>query len=124
MLRALYDYGIKNGLAIPPGFEHKAIRAYIVLSKNGDFLGIEQPKSETQICPDIGSLANSPDKCNPLAEKAEIILAVSPKEAKNVEIEEKKADKLKKQQNNIIKKISFIKCSKAAQNMSRCIGYV
>ncbi len=109
MLRALYDYGIKNGLAIPPGFEHKAIRAYIVLSKNGDFLGIEQPKSETQICPDIGSLANSPDKCNPLAEKAEIILAVSPKEAKNVEIEEKKADKLKKQQNNIIKKNFFHK---------------
>ena len=105
----MYDYGIKNGLAIPPGFSHKAIRAYIVLSKNGDFLGIEQPKNETQICPDIGSLANSPDKCHPIAEKAEIILAVNPDETVDVEIEKKKADKLKKQQNNIIKKNFFHK---------------
>lgn len=74
MLRALYDYGIRNGLAIPPGFLQKDIRAYICLTAEGEFLGIEQYKKDTQVCPDIGSLAQSPDKCNPLAEKAEIIL--------------------------------------------------
>ena len=75
MLRALYDYGIRNGLAIPPGFLQKDIRAYICLTVEGEFLGIEQYKKDTQVCPDIGSLANSPDKCNPLAEKAGVILA-------------------------------------------------
>ena len=74
MLRALYDYGIRNGLAIPPGFLQKDIRAYICLTAEGEFLGIEQYKKDPQVCPDIGSLANSPDKCNPLAEKAAVIL--------------------------------------------------
>lgn len=74
MLKALYDYGIQNGLAIPPGFMRKTIRAYILLSAPGDYLGIQQCIDDNLICPDIGSLANSPDKCNPLAEKAEIIL--------------------------------------------------
>lgn len=75
MLKALYDYGIRNGLAIPPGFLQKDIRAYICLSAGGEFLGIEQYKKDPQVCPDIGSLANSPDKCNPLAEKASVVLA-------------------------------------------------
>lgn len=74
MLKALYDYGIQNGLAIPPGFMKKPIRGYILLSATGDYLGIQQCKEEKQICPDVGSLANGPDKCNPLAEKAEIVL--------------------------------------------------
>lgn len=74
MLKALYDYGIRNGLAIPPGFMRKPIRAYILLSASGDYLGIQQCENESRVCPDIGSLANSPDKCNPLAEKAEIVL--------------------------------------------------
>ena len=76
MLKALYDYGIRNGLAIPPGFVRKEIKAYISLSADGSFLGIEQyDEKEIQICPDIGSLANGPSKCNPLAEKASIILS-------------------------------------------------
>lgn len=74
MLKALYDYGLQNGLSIPPGFMRKPIRGYILLSANGDYLGIQQCKDENRICPDIGSLANGPDKCNPLAEKAEIVL--------------------------------------------------
>ena len=75
MLKALYDYGIRNALALPPGFVKKKIRAYICLSESGKLLGIELcGKDETQICPDIGSLANGPDKCNPLAEKTSVIL--------------------------------------------------
>lgn len=80
MLRALYDYGIRNHLAVPPGFLRKNIRAYICLSESGKFLGIEQcGKGELQICPDIGSLAKSQDKCNPLAEKASVVLGESGK---------------------------------------------
>lgn len=78
MLKALYDYGIRNRLTIPPGFLRKSIRAYICLSAGGKFLAIEQcGKDETRICPDIGSRANGPDKCNPLAEKAAVILGDS-----------------------------------------------
>lgn len=73
MLRALYDYGIRNGLAIPPGFAKKPIRAYIVLSENGTYVGIEKCENENLICPDIGSAAQGPDKCHPLAEKMKII---------------------------------------------------
>lgn len=85
MLKALYDYGIRNGLSIPPGFQRKPIRAYICLSARGNFLGIEtcdkDKKGEEQICPDVGSLAQSPDKCNPLAEKASIVLSDEGKKA-------------------------------------------
>ena len=76
MLKALYDYGVRNGLTLPPGFVKKQIRAYISLTASGDFLGIEQCTDELLPCPDIGSLANSPDKCNLLAEKCGIILFV------------------------------------------------
>ena len=75
MLKALYDYGIRNNLTIPPGFIRKNIRAYICLSDSGGFLGIELcGKDEEQICPDIGSKANGKDKCNPLAEKLSVVL--------------------------------------------------
>lgn len=76
MLKALYDYGVRNGLALPPGFVNKQIRAYICLTASGDYLGLEQCEDELLPCPDIGSLANSPDKCNLLAEKCSIILFV------------------------------------------------
>ena len=67
---------------MPPGFLKKNIRAYICLSESGKFLNMEQcGKEETQICPDIGSTANGPDKCNPLAEKVSVILEKDGKKA-------------------------------------------
>lgn len=83
MLKALYDYGVRNGLTLPPGFVKKQIRAYISLTAGGDFLGIEQCTDELLPCPDIGSLANSPDKCNLLAEKCGIILFVPQQEGES-----------------------------------------
>lgn len=74
MLKALYDYGIRNRVAVPPGFMRKAIRAYISLSAEGTYLGVLTCSEEIQVCPDVGSLANGPDKCNPLAEKMGVIL--------------------------------------------------
>ncbi len=82
MLKALYDYGIRNHLTMPPGFLKRNIRAYICLSESGKFLNMEQcGKEEAQICPDIGSMANGPDKCNPLAEKVSVILEKDGKKA-------------------------------------------
>ncbi len=79
MLKALYDYGIANKLAIPAGFMKKPIKAYIVLTQRGDYLGIESVENDEQICPDIGSMAQGPDKCNPLAEKVDIVLGTDGK---------------------------------------------
>ena len=107
MLKALYDYGVQNGLVNVPGFAEKAIYAYIVLSKNGDFIRIESGQNEKHKCPDIGSLANGPDKCNPLAEKAEIILAVEPAKTLKEPSSEKEAKAIQKQMNNLVKKRFF-----------------
>ena len=81
MLKALYDYGVRNGLTLPPGFVKKQIRAYISLTAGGDFLGIEQCTDELLPCPDIGSLANG-NKSNILAEKIGIILFDAEKASK------------------------------------------
>ena len=72
MLKALYDYGVQNGLVNVPGFAEKAIYAYIVLSKNGDFIRIESCQNEKRKCPDIGSLAKGTDKCSRLLKKQKL----------------------------------------------------
>lgn len=83
MLKALYDYAVKNDLALPPGFVNKSIRAYILLAEDGHYLGIEQCEDEVLPCPDIGSMANSKDKCNILAEKLSCVV-VDPQAGENV----------------------------------------
>lgn len=83
MLKALYDYAVKNDLALPPGFVNKPIRAYILLAEDGHYLGIEQCEDEVLPCPDIGSMANSKDKCNILAEKLSCVV-VDPQAGENV----------------------------------------
>lgn len=69
MLKALYDYALREDLILPAGYVKKNVRAYVSLSKNGEFLGIIPGQEEKVPCPDIGSMANSGDKCNVLAEK-------------------------------------------------------
>lgn len=69
MLKALYDYALREDLILPAGYVKKNVRAYVSLSKNGEFLGIMPGQEEKVPCPDIGSMANSGDKCNVLAEK-------------------------------------------------------
>lgn len=83
MLKALYDYSIRNGLALPPGFVSRQIRAYILLSTNGEYLGIEQC-DEVLPCPDIGSQTHG-NKCNVLAEKASIVLFAQAEDVKTVQ---------------------------------------
>ena len=71
MLKALYDYALQNDLVLPAGFVQKPVKAYIWLSKKGAFVDVTQ--GETLPCPDIGSLAKGPDRCNPLAEKRSVV---------------------------------------------------
>lgn len=75
MLKALYDYAIRNQLTLPAGCVKKTIKAYISLTATGQFVGVElADKEEAILCPDIGTLANGTDKSNVLAEKYSIVL--------------------------------------------------
>lgn len=69
MLKELYDYALENDLILPAGFVKKQVHAYVLLAKDGKFLGIMPGQEEKIPCPDIGSMAQSRDKCNVLAEK-------------------------------------------------------
>ena len=40
MLKALYDYGVRRQLALPPGFAGKTIKAYISLSESDDRVSV------------------------------------------------------------------------------------
>lgn len=81
MLKALYDYGVRNGVAIPLGFVRKKITAYISLSSNGDFLGIEQYDDEIQLCPDVGSLNRT--MAQPIVDKVSNVLSPDGKKAES-----------------------------------------
>lgn len=73
MLKALYDYAHQHELVLPEGYVNKTIKAYIVLTTDGRFVGVDMGGKAPVACPDIGSMANSRDKCNPLAEKRSIV---------------------------------------------------
>lgn len=64
---------MKNNLVLPPGYSNKTIKAYVSLSKKGEFLGIILGDDTPVLCPDIGSLANGKEKCNPIVEKRSVI---------------------------------------------------
>lgn len=66
MLKALYDYGLRRQLTLPPGFIGKTVKAYISLSENDDRVSIYLGDDELLPCPDMGSLAQGRDKCNVL----------------------------------------------------------
>lgn len=72
MLKALYDYALQNHLILPAGFVQKNVKAYLWLSAKGTFL--DATEGEMLPCPDIGSLAQSPYKCNPLVERRLVVL--------------------------------------------------
>ena len=69
MLKALYDYGLRRQLTLPPGFIEKTVKAYISLSEDNDRVSIYLGDDEQLPCPDMGSLAQGRDKCNVLVEK-------------------------------------------------------
>ncbi len=78
MLKALYDYGMRRQLALPPGFVEKTIKAYISLSEHDDHVSVYLGDEEAVPCPDIGSLANGKDKSNVLREKRSVVIPQEP----------------------------------------------
>lgn len=75
MLQELYKYSIDNGIAMPPGYKPKKIKAYVLIGKNGKFIGAESGPADSVWCLDIGSAAQGPSKCNILVEKRQIPLS-------------------------------------------------
>lgn len=74
MLKSLYDYAVRNGLTLPPGYVKKTVKAYIaLLSDHEDFVTIIPGDDKEIPAPDIGSLANGTDKSNVLLEKRSIV---------------------------------------------------
>ena len=78
MLKALYDYGLRRQLTLPPGFIEKTVKAYISLSEDNDHVSIYLGDDEQVPCPDMGSLAQGRDKCNVLVEKRSIVVPDAP----------------------------------------------
>lgn len=79
MLKALYDYGLRKQLVLPPGFAEKPIKAYISLSEHDDHVDI-YPGNDKQgvMCPDVGRLSQSKDKSNIFAEKRSVVVPDAP----------------------------------------------
>ena len=88
MLTELYRYALDKGLAAQPGFKPKRVKAYVLLSASGEFLGIHTREKDAPAvyAPDIGAAANGTRYCNPLIEKAKIPLRMveDPKGDQNV----------------------------------------
>ena len=78
MLKALYDYGLRRQLALPPGFVGKTIKAYISLSESNSHVSVYLGGDDPIPCPDIGSLANGKDKSNVLVEKRSVVIPEQP----------------------------------------------
>jgi CRISPR-associated protein Csd1 len=80
MLKEIYDYGIKAKITSAAGFKLKNVKAYVSLSKKGEFIAIDAGPLEKQMCPDIGTMAAGRYKCNILVEKAYIVFSLSKKD--------------------------------------------
>lgn len=90
MLEELYRYAIGHELVMRPGFKSKHPRGYFHLSLSGQFLDLEvrEKNAEEVIAPDAGAAANGTRYCNPLIEKAGIVLCIvcDEKKDKNVPV--------------------------------------
>jgi len=78
MLTELYQYAMDKKLSARPGFKQKSLKAYVVLSSQGEFLDIlvREKGAQPVYAPDIGAAANGTRYCNFLVEKAKIPLRI------------------------------------------------
>ncbi|MCI8297398.1 MAG: type I-C CRISPR-associated protein Cas8c/Csd1 [Lachnospiraceae bacterium] len=90
MLEELYRYAVEHKLAARPGFKPKRPKGYFHLSAVGQFLDLEvrEKDAEPVNAPDAGTAANGTRYCNPLIEKAGIVLCIvnDEKKDKNVPV--------------------------------------
>ena len=78
MLKALYEYAQRMNLTLPAGYADKTIKAFLCLTRTGQFVGLRLDGVVPFRCPDIGSLANGKDKSNLLVEKRSVVLPGEP----------------------------------------------
>ena len=64
MLNALYQYAVEQQLALPVGFVLKTVKAFLCLTADGRFLGLELSDDRAYAAPDIGSLANGTNRAS------------------------------------------------------------
>ena len=66
MLTELYRYALDKGLAAQPGFKPKRVKAYVLLSASGEFLGIHTREKDAPAvyAPDIGAAAHGTRYCS------------------------------------------------------------
>lgn len=85
MLEELYRYAIDHKLAARPGFKPKRLKGYFHLSAAGQFLDLEtrEKNAEPVYAPDAGAVTQGPRYCNPLIEKAGIVLCIMNDEKKD-----------------------------------------
>lgn len=93
MLEELYRYAVDHEITARPGFKPKRLRGYFHLSAAGQFLDLEvRDKDAAAVnAPDAGAAANGTRYCNPLIEKAGIVLCIvnDEKKDKNVPVKHK-----------------------------------
>lgn len=77
MLNYLCEYAKRKQLIPPTGYANKTVAAYISLSTQSEYIGIELGDGIELPCPDIGYAANGKDKSNVIAEKRFVVLSDS-----------------------------------------------
>ena len=82
MLNELYRYAVDHGVPYRAGFVAKKPDWYLWITGDGKFQDIlpAGENIEEVLTPDVGSLANGTEYCNPLIEKASILLGISLKQ--------------------------------------------
>lgn len=85
MLEELYQYALDHKIAARPGFKPKRPKGYFHLSASGQLLDLEirDKDAEPVNAPDAGSAAQGTQYCNPLIEKAGIVLCMVNDEEKD-----------------------------------------
>ena len=93
MLEELYQYAVDHKIVARPGFKSKRPRGYFHLSDRGQFLDLEiREKGAPEVsAPDAGAAANGTRYCNPLIEKAGIVLCIVGDEVKDKNVPTKYA---------------------------------
>ncbi len=90
MLSELAEYARSRGLAAMPGFKERGIKGYLLLSSEGRYIGVDvTEKGKRVYAPDIGTAVQGPRFCNPILEKAQVVLRIVSDERKDKNIPQK-----------------------------------
>lgn len=73
LLQSLYQYGENHHVALPAGCTRKTPKGFILLTNDGQFIGIE-PNNQPIICPSIFTEVYSGNKSDVFVEKRGILL--------------------------------------------------